>query len=444
MRQAAFGVDMLHYIQTLSQRWIDYTPIVNSQKVVQASRGLAQGLVILLAVTATSVRAQEQSHRPEGWQGPWPSPQRFPPTPAPQPAYPAGKQVLDIPPQTQQPDSSPATQRTAPPPHPQPATPHPTQLLTVTVTDPQGHYVPGLQADDFLVYEEELPQKITYFSTGQDEPVSLGFLVDVSSSMENKIGRARHALRRFFQTIRPRDEVFLEAFNQRPVMVQAFTDSRALLDEGVNLLEPQGETALYDALLDGLRRIKQGRHQKRALVLLTDGLDTASTASLNEATNSVRREGVTVYTIGIGNPIGGFHRAGTRPPLPWPPLGGGLRFPGRGAPGIGFPGGRMPGMGMPPALGGYGGRGGGANDAVDVHVLQTFSNETGGRHFLLNTADVVNNEAVLDQAVQTISEELRQQYTVGYVSPLKGDVYRSIRVEVRRPGLSVRAQKGLG
>jgi Ca-activated chloride channel family protein len=317
------------------------------------------------------------------------------------------------------------------------------QLLTVTVTDPQGHYVPGLQADDFLVYEEELPQKITYFSTGQDEPVSLGFLVDASSSMENKIGRARHALRRFFQTIRPRDEVFLEAFNQRPVMLQAFTDSRVLLEEGGNLLEPQGETALYDALLDGLRRIKQGKRQKRALVLLTDGLDTASTASLSEATNSVRREGVPVYTIGIGDPVGGVRGSGMGPPL-WPPFAGGMRFPGRGVPGIGFPGGRIPGMGTPPWLGGYGGRRRSARDAVDVQVLQTFSNETGGRHFLLNTADVVNNEAVLDQAVQTISEELRQQYTVGYISPLKGDVHRSIRVEVRRPGLSVRAPKELG
>ena len=75
-----------------------------------------------------------------------------------------------------------------------------------------------------------------------------------------------------------------------------------------------------------------------------------------------------------------------------------------------------------------GGRGVGPNDAVDVQVLQTFSNETGGRHFLLNTADVLGSQAVLDRAGQTISEELRQQYTVGYHSPLRGDVYRSVRV----------------
>jgi hypothetical protein len=81
---------------------------------------------------------------------------------------------------------------------------------------------------------------------------------------------------------------------------------------------------------------------------------------------------------------------------------------------------------------------------VDVQVLQTFSDETGGRLFLLNTVDVLGSQTVLDTAVQTISDELRQQYTLGYASPLKGDVYRSVRVEVRRPGLSARTQKGSG
>src|SRR5262245_9193234 len=114
-------------------------------------------------------------------------------------------------------------------------------------------------------------------------------------------------------------------------------------------------------------------------------------------------------------------------------------------PGIGCPGGMGGGWGMPapPVLSGRG-IGGGPDEGVDVHVLRTVSEETGGRHFLLNTADVVGNEAVLDEAVQAISDELRQQYTVGYTSPLKGDVYRNVHIEVRRPGLLARTQKGLG
>jgi VWFA-related protein len=350
---------------------------------------------------------------------------------------------MEIPPQVQQSLPPPARQQMEIPPRAQSNAPRPTQLLTVTVTDPQGRYVPGLQPEDFLVYEEDLPQRITYFSTGQEEPVSMGFLVDTSSSMLSKIERARHALRRFFATIRPNDEVFLEAFNERPVMLQEFTDSRVLLDQGTSLLEPNGDTALYDVVLDGLRRVQQGRRQKRALVLLTDGLDTASTASFREALDAVRRSGVTVYTIGIGNPAGGSHTGRGAHHFPR----GGIQFPGGHWPAIGLPGLGLPGRGpgtrfpAPPILGGLGG---GVDDSVDVQVLQTFSSETGGQHFLLNTADVIGNEAVLDRAVQAISDELRQQYTIGYASPLKGDVYRNVHVEIRRPGLSARAQKGLG
>jgi hypothetical protein len=81
---------------------------------------------------------------------------------------------------------------------------------------------------------------------------------------------------------------------------------------------------------------------------------------------------------------------------------------------------------------------------VDARTLQEFSDETGGKNFLLNTADVVGSGLILDQATQAISDELRQQYSLGYKSPLKGDVYRSIRVEVRRDGITVRTHKGMG
>lgn len=400
---------------------------------MKTSSCVSVGLVLFLALAgAPRAWTQTQQLPADGWQGPRPVPQKPLPKPAPQYPVPSGKQVLEIPPQSPQPVLPLPKRQATVPLRPQPEAPRPTQLLTVTVTDPQGQYVPGLQPEDFLVYEEDLPQKITYFSIGQEEPVSLGFLVDTSGSMLNKIGRARQALHRFIETIRPRDEVFLEGFSQHPAMLQDFTDSPTLLDQGTTLLEPHGETALYDALLDGLRRVKQGHNQKRALVVLTDGLDTASQASLREAINAVRHGEVTVYTIGIGNPASGARIPGLRPPPQPPPM---MRWPGR----------RFPGMGMgfptPPPLVV---RGGGPDEAVDVQVLQTFSNETGGRHFLLNTADVLDSQAALTQAVQTISDELRHQYTVGYNSPLRGDVYRSVRVELRRAGLSARTRKGSG
>jgi VWFA-related protein len=256
--------------------------------------------------------------------------------------------------------------------------------------------------------------------------------------MLNKIGRARQALWRFFTTIRRGDEVFLQAFNHRSVMLQDFTDRRVLLDQGATVLEPLRDTALYDALQEGLWHVNQGRRQKRALVVLTDGLDTASRTSLEEVVASVQRSDVMVYTIGIGNPAGDRHALGMGL-LHRPPRMGGMRFPGGHWPGMGIPSGRFPGIAQPPPP--LGGSSSSPEDTVNVQVLQTFSNESGGKHFLLNTTDVLGNQAVLDLAVQAIADELRQQYTMGYKSALKGDVHRRVRIEPCHPGLSVRTHK---
>jgi Ca-activated chloride channel family protein len=281
--------------------------------------------------------------------------------------------------------------------------------VTVTVTNPQGGYVPGLQPQDFTIYEEGVPQEITYFNTGENEPVSLGLIVDSSGSMRDKIDRARQALRRFIGSIRPQDEVFLEEFSSQPSLLQDFTDSRMLLTQAVSLLRPSGGTSLYDAILDGLHRVKGGQHQKKALIVMSDGLDTNSFASLDQVLHIAKRSGVLIYTIGIGNPQG---RSGGGPAIVIGPFGA--------------------------VLGGVGGD----DERVDSHTLQQISEETGGEHFLLNTRDVVGSGAVLDTAVQTISRELRQQYTLGYTSSLPASQYRRVQVETKRSDLVVRSQKG--
>jgi len=274
--------------------------------------------------------------------------------------------------------------------------------------NPQGGYIPGLQRDDFTLYEDGVPQEITYFNTGESEPVSMGLIVDTSGSMKNKIERARQALRRFIESIRSRDEVFISEFNQQPSLLQDFTDSRTLLMQAINLLRPVGGTSLYDAILDGLRRVKTGRNQKKAIVLVTDGIDTGSFSSLGQVINAAKRSGVLLYTIGIGNPQGGGGLSGPSIMIgPFAVVGGGM-----------------------------------SDDRVDSHTLRQISGETGGEHFLLNPADVMGSGAVLDAAVQAISRELRQQYTLGYRSSLPPDRYRSVRVETRRDDVVVRTQKG--
>jgi Ca-activated chloride channel family protein len=237
--------------------------------------------------------------------------------------------------------------------------------------------------------------------------------------MLNKIVSARRALRRFVNTVHPQDEVFLEAFNQHLLLLQDFTDSRALLMQATTQLQPDGGTALYDAILDGLRRVQQGRRQKKALVVITDGLDVNSAASRDQTLDAIRRSGVLVYTVGVGDPAAGSRAIGMAPSMsPY-----------------------MVRRGMGPFVAGPRS---GVDEAVDSRTLQELSDETGGKNFLLNTVDVVGSGMVLDNATQAISDELRQQYSLGYKSPLKGDVYRSVRVEVRRDGLVVRTHKGLG
>ena len=353
--------------------------------------------------------AQEWRPRTEGWQGPKPTmPKQEALIPAPQrPVAPSGKQVLEIPAQPQRPAIASPRQQASIPPRLQSLRPHPNQLVTVTVTDQNGGYIPGLQPSDFVLYEGDVRQEITYFNTGENEPVSLGLVVDSSGSMRNKIEHARHALRRFINSIKPQDEVFLEEFNVQPHLLQDFTDRRMLLSQGIGMLRPSGGTSLYDAILDGLRRVKRGKHRKKALIVITDGMDTASLSSLRQTINVSRRSGALIYTIGIGNPQRRYARGG-----------GGF------------------------SIGPFGIVVGGNDERVDSKTLHRISQETGGRHFLLNTMDVVGSSAVLDAATQTVLRELRFQYSIGYASSNGGNRYRSVRVETNRADVVVRTQKG--
>lgn len=192
--------------------------------------------------------AQNTEQRPEGWQGPWPgdrqggepAPQKDLPSSGPQRSIPSGKQVLEIPSRPQSPPEPPHQQANIPP-QPQAEEPRPNQLITVTVTDPQGRYVDDLQREDFILYEDDVPQTITYFNIGEKEPISLGILVDVSSSMQRKIDHASFALRHLITTTHSGDEIFVEAFAGQPAMLQDFTGSRPVLFSSSRLYHENSE-----------------------------------------------------------------------------------------------------------------------------------------------------------------------------------------------------------
>src|SRR5262245_18525588 len=117
--------------------------------------------------------------------------------------------------------------------------------LTVTVTDSLNRLVGGLDRRNFEIYEDEVKQEISFFSD-DDAPVNLGIVFDVSGSMKGKLDRARDALKAFIQTSHSDDDFFLIGFNQRANLLAEFTDGEALANK-LTLVDPKGQTALYDA-----------------------------------------------------------------------------------------------------------------------------------------------------------------------------------------------------
>ncbi len=171
--------------------------------------------------------------------------------------------------------------------------------LTLTVTDLYGRYVMGLNKDAFTVVDSNKEQEITFFSD-TDAPVSLGVLFDVSGSMSGeKIQKARKALSRFISTSHPSDEYFLIAFNSRAqLLLDRTRDGDAVLQK-LTLVNPRQNTALYDAVYLGIERVTRGSHQKRALLIISDGQDNASRYNFGEVRRLMKESDVITYAVGI-------------------------------------------------------------------------------------------------------------------------------------------------
>lgn len=248
--------------------------------------------------------------------------------------------------------------------------------LTVTVTDPYNRLVTGLDKQHFEVFEDKVKQEITHFSD-DDVPVSLGIIFDVSGSMKGKLDRARDSLRAFIQTSHQDDDFFLVGFNQRANLVAEFTDGDTLTNK-LTLVDPRGQTALYDAAYLGIEKVKQGRHQKRALLLISDGQDNSSRYTYGELRKLLKEAGVQIYCIGIVE---------------------------------------------------MGGAAGSTLDLQGQGILEEIAQVTGGKAFFPRAA------AELEDATTRIALELRHQYSIGY-SPtnVKRDgQWHKIKVTVKPP-----------
>jgi Ca-activated chloride channel homolog len=174
--------------------------------------------------------------------------------------------------------------------------------LAVTVTDPKGRFITDLAEGDFQVFEEGVPQPLALF-TREDLPVSLAILLDTSASMEQKLSQAQTAAIRFVRTLQSADEAQVLKFSQRAEVVQDFTSDKAQLESAIRTTTASGDTALYTALYVALkdldRRHRDGELRRRAVVVLTDGEDTASSINDEQVLDLARRTGIGVYGVGL-------------------------------------------------------------------------------------------------------------------------------------------------
>jgi Ca-activated chloride channel family protein len=264
--------------------------------------------------------------------------------------------------------------------------------LAVTVTDPKGRFIRDLAEGDFQVFEEGVPQPLALF-TREDLPVSLAILLDTSASMEQKLSQAQTAAIRFVRTLQPADEAQVLKFSQRAEVVQDFTSDKAQLESAIRTTTASGDTALYTALYVALkdldRRHRDGELRRRAVVVLTDGEDTASSINDEQVLDLARRTGIGVYGVGLF--------------------------------------GDMPAASRP------------LNPEQSTFFFSALGRATGGQaHFLKS----VNQ---LDGVYDRLAQELRSQYGLGYIptNPARDGRWR--RVVVRTPArvnLDIRTKLG--
>lgn len=171
--------------------------------------------------------------------------------------------------------------------------------LTLTVQDVYGRYITGLSKNAFTIFDNNQEQEITFFSDA-DAPVSIGILFDVSGSMSGeKIGKARKALERFIGTSHPMDEYFLIAFNNRAqLLLDRTRDGESVLQK-LTLVQPRENTALYDAVYLGTEKVTRGSHQKKAMLIISDGQDNSSRYNFGEVRRLLKESDVVTYGVGI-------------------------------------------------------------------------------------------------------------------------------------------------
>jgi Ca-activated chloride channel family protein len=258
-------------------------------------------------------------------------------------------------------------------------------VVTATVRDADGRLVTGLPKEAFEIYEDGEPRPIAQF-TNERVPLGLGLLLDISDSMfGRRIKDAEGAVERFLlDLLDPKDAFFVMAFNHETRVLFGWKTDPAGVHEALARLQPTGSTAIYDAIVAALPFIEHRPRERAAIVLITDGADTASDMTLHDLRPALIRSDAFVYAIAIDTP-------------------------------------------EPQAIA----------KRVNADTLNEITGQSGGR------TEVVRGTADLEPATASIAEELNSQYVLGYSSSHPGDgQYHSIRVRMTNPTYRVRARNG--
>ena len=262
-------------------------------------------------------------------------------------------------------------------------------LVPVTVTDDRGAPVTGLASDVFSIFEENAPRPIISFSE-EDLPCSLAIVFDLSGSMRDRLDLARAALRAFFQFAEPDDEAFLMTVADHPVTRTGFTSDFGTLAGSPIFSQASGSTALVDTIYLGLSNTLRGRNPRKAMLVISDGMDNHSRYSQPELESVAMESDIQIHTIALGD-------------LP-------VNAKGREV----------------------------DNRARGVLYLKRLSNRSGGLHY------VARRGADLTEAAHSIGRAIRSQYVIGY-RPAVLDAagkWKPIKVKLSIPRTRAHARLG--
>ena len=258
-------------------------------------------------------------------------------------------------------------------------------VLNVTVTDQAGQYIPGLKLADFKIFEDgkEIPAQLVSSFSLHESPFASVVLLDTSGSMESRMSLARSAAIRFLDRLREEDVAAVFKFDSKVEQVQEFSGSRDLAPMAFGI-RAKGMTTLHDAIVDAAKALAERPEKRKAIVVLSDGMDTYSRSSSDKAVESALAIGATIYTVDMSSTEGG--------------------------------------------------RLSGAHNAA---VLKSFAEKSGGRFV------AAPGGPLLRDAFANIADELGHQYTIAYrpLNRTRDGKWRKLDVKVSRADLVVRTRK---